>query len=87
MDYRGYRTRLLTPLGAMIVSARNGSPTGLNHFREFDRNATETLEAIAGQTSPQAVILRASISNVREAWPLRDVAALERERLRLLEIR
>lgn len=87
LNYRGMTARLLTPLGAMIVSARSNSPTGVTHYQTFESNARAVDAEIAGIYSPQAIAIRATISNVRAAWPLRDVEALERARESLLDVR
>lgn len=85
--YSGLVTRLLVPLGAMIVSARDHTATGVIHYHSFTESAAQVRTALEGDTGPQAVVIRAAISNIHEAWPLRDVPALERERRRLLDIR
>lgn len=86
INYRDMTTRLLTPLGAMIVSARNQTPSGVQHFQRFESQAVPILAELQGLSTPQAITIRAAVSNIREAWPLRDVEALERERRRLLDV-
>lgn len=86
LNYRGMTARLVTPLSAMIVSARTNSPTGATQYQMFEAAARPILEEMEGLYSPQAISIRATISNVRASWPTRDVEALERARLSLLEV-
>jgi hypothetical protein len=84
-NYRGMVTRLLVPLGGMIVASRNSSPTVAN-WLAFQSESGKIRAELEGNFAPQAIQIRASISNVEAAWPTRDTAAMERERERLLDV-
>lgn len=82
-DYRGMRTRLLTPLGAMIIAVRgNNRPQAAAHLANFNHVADEVLPVIERDLSKQANALHSTIMNVRSHPG--DLAALEQERRSLL---
>jgi len=86
-DYGAMRQALLLPLGALIVATRDNSATRQTHLDAFNAEADKVLPAIERDVSPNGNRLHSVIANVREAAPRRDVGALERERLALLEVR
>jgi hypothetical protein len=86
-NYVALRQQLLTPLGAMIVSARDNSPNFPGHLAAFNTAAEQVLPAIQGDMSTNANRLNSAIVNTREAAGRKDVATLERIRVQLLEVR
>lgn len=77
------RTRLLTPLGAMIIAVRgNDRPQAAAHLADFNKVADEQLPVIERDMSRQANALHSAITNVR-AHP-GDLALLEQTRRDLL---
>lgn len=82
-DYRGMRTRLLTPLGAMIVAIRGNDRTqAAAHLADFNKVADDVLPAIGNDMSKPANALHSAIVNVRSHPG--DLAALEQDRRNLL---
>lgn len=82
-DYRSMRTRLLTPLGALIVATRGNDRTqAAAHLADFKRVGDDILPTIERDVSKQANSLHSAITNV-PANPS-DLNMLEQTRRTLL---
>lgn len=82
-DYRGMRTRLLTPLGALIVANRGSDRAqAAAHLTDFNKVAESIMPIIELDMSTRANALHSAIVNVRSHPG--NVAALEQDRLNLL---
>jgi hypothetical protein len=86
-DYAKLKWQLVTPLSVLIVATRDKSPTTTARLAAFNEAAAQVEPSIASDMSFNANRLHSSIGNVRDAMQRKDVAALERVRLDLLEIR
>jgi hypothetical protein len=85
LDYVGLRTRLLTPLGGLIVAMRGD--TGVQYQVDaFEKVAHEIDPLIASDLSINGNRLHSAISNTRHAISTKDVSELESVRRLLLEI-
>ena len=77
------RTRLLTPLGALIIAVRSNDRTqAASHLADFNTVANDILPKIDKDVSKPANALHSAITNVRTHPG--DVAALEEDRRQLL---
>lgn len=86
-DYRGLANSLREPLSALIVATRNKSPNAPAWQARFNEAAGRVLPVIERDMSTQANVLHSAIRNVQEAAPRGDIAVLDAERRRLLEVR
>lgn len=82
-NYRGMRTSLVIPLGALIVAVRNNNgPQSAAFLAQFNDAAESVLPVIASDTSKPGNALHSAIVNVRSHPG--NLAALEQDRLSLL---
>lgn len=88
VNYRALRAGVLSALGALIIATREKDTQQMaQHFNNFNVEAEKVLPVIKSDMSTDANRLNSAIVNTREAYSRKDVAALERARLQLLEIR
>jgi hypothetical protein len=82
-NYRELRTRLVTPLGALIIAVRgNDRSQAAAHLAQFNQVADEILPRIDSDMSKEANALHSVIINVRSHPG--NLAALEDDRRSLL---
>jgi hypothetical protein len=83
-DYRALREKILSPLGALIVTVREGKrEDAAGWLAKFNQGADEILPVIERDLSKEGNALHSAIVNVR-AHPS-DLQALEEVRLHLLQ--
>jgi hypothetical protein len=86
-DYRALANRLVRPLGPLIIAVRERHPTTGERLVLFDEEARVVMAALVMDTNREANVLHSAIVNIRDGVLREDVQTLERERLRLLEVR